>query len=132
MVRARTSRELSSIKTKELIRLKNYLDRQNIKFYERPANLQGNEIFKNIRKNLADFYEQGGWQFLSLDAEGEQESEEEDNEEDKDGDVEFRPESDAEFDTDESSEDYSDSDASGALDELGGDSDAGEESLHYL
>ena len=120
---------ISSIKMEELIPLKNYLDRQNIKFYEGPANLQWNEILKNIRKNLADFYEQGGWQFLSLDAEGEQESEEEDNEEDKDGDVEFRPESDAEFDTDESSEDYSDSDASGALDELGGDSDAGEDDL---
>ncbi len=120
---------ISSIKMDELIPLKNYLDRQNIKFYEGPANLQWNEILKNIRKNLPDFYEQGGWQFLSLDGEGEQESDEEDNEEEKDGDVEFKPESDAEFDSDESSDDYSDSDASDALNELGGESDAGEDEL---
>lgn len=120
---------ISSIKMDELVPLKNYLDRQNIKFYEGPANLQWNEVLKNIRSNLEDFYEQGGWSFLSMEG-GDDSDAEDDGEDEDDGDQEFRldPTADEE-DDDESSEDYTDSDASGALDELGGDSDAGEDDL---
>lgn len=119
---------ISSIRMEELIPLKNYLDRQNIKFYEGPANLQWNEVLKNIRGDLEDFYKDGGWKFLSLEADGDEGSDDEDEDESDDGDAEFRLDSDAEVGSDQSS-DYSDSDASGAIDELGGDSDAGEDEL---
>lgn len=123
---------ISSIKVEELVPLKDYLDRQNIKFYEGPANLQWNEVLRNIRKDLEAFYDAGGWSFLSLEDThaGEEDEDGNDDDDDRDGDGDFNLDSDDEARADESSEeDYSDSDASGALDELGGDSDAGEEDL---
>ncbi len=122
---------ISSIPMEELVPLKKYLDRQNIKFYEGPANIQWNEVLKQIRLDLEGFYDDGGWNFLSLDdADGQAQSEDEPEEESEDGDVEFRPdESDGDVSSASESSEYSDSDASGALNELGGDSDAGEDEL---
>lgn len=121
---------ISSIPMEELAALKQYLDRQNIKFYEGPANIQWNEVLKKIRLDLSDFYESGGWNFLSMDGGAAASSDDEPEEDSDEGDMEFQPdESEAENASDGSSDYSADSDASGAMGELGGDSDAGEEEL---
>lgn len=123
---------ISSIPMEELTPLKKYLDEQNIKFYEGPANLQWNEVLKKVRQDLEGFYEDGGWNFLSLEGPGgggEDGSDDED-EDSLEGDVEFAPSgSDAAFGSAaESSEE--DSDASlDVAQELEGDSDEGEDEL---
>lgn len=119
---------IKNIRMEELIPLKNYLDEQNIKFYEGSANISWNEVLKNIRGDLEDFYDNGGWKFLSMDGPGDDDSDEEEEEDSDGGDMEFKIDSEAEIGSNQSS-DYSDSDASGAIDELGGESDAGEQDL---
>lgn len=121
---------ISSIPMEELTPLKRFLDEQNIKYYEGKASLQWNEVLKSVRYDLEEFYERGGWSFLSADepVEGEEHSEEEADS--LDGDAEFAPSQseDAYESSDETSED-SDSDAFDAKRELGGESDEGEDDL---
>ncbi|PXF42592.1 FACT complex subunit SPT16 [Gracilariopsis chorda] len=121
---------INSIPMEELTPLKRFLDEQNIKYYEGKASLQWNEVLKSVRYDLEEFYERGGWNFLSADepVEGEENSEEEADS--LDGDGEFAPSQseDAYASSDETSED-SDSDAFDAKRELGGESDEGEDDL---
>lgn len=121
---------ISSIPVEELTPLKRYLDEQNIKYYEGKASLQWNEVLKNIRSDLEAFYDEGGWNFLSLDGPTDEDGDqsEEDNESADGGDAEFKPESDEGSESESESSD-SDSDASDAVRELEGDSDEGEEEL---
>lgn len=124
---------INSIPMEELTPLKRYLDEQNIKYYEGKASLQWNEVLKSIRSDLEQFYEDGGWAFLSADgpdnADGPDVSDE--GEESLDGDAEFQPDSEDEnYGSGESSSDPdSDSDRSDAVRELEVDSDAGEDEL---
>lgn len=124
---------ISSIPMEELTPLKRYLDEQNIKYYEGKASLQWNEVLKSIRNDLPQFYEDGGWNFLSLDGptdfDGADPSD--DDVDSLEGDAEFEPsQSDNAYESeDESSEADSGSDASDAVKELEGNSDEGEDEL---
>lgn len=123
---------ISSIPMEELTPLKRYLDEQNLKYYEGKASLQWNEVLKNIRVDLLEFYENGGWNFLSLEGPDEDGGDgSQDDGGSLDGDVEFAPSfsDDAYESDDESSDADSDSDASDAVRELEGDSDEGEDDL---
>ncbi|CAN8065323.1 unnamed protein product [Agarophyton chilense] len=121
---------ISSVPMEELTPLKRYLDEQNIKYYETKASLQWNEVLKNIRYDLEDFYDRGGWNFLSTDEPVEGEEGSDDQADSLDGDAEFAPSlsEDAYGSSEESSED-SDSDAFDAKRELEGQSDEGEDDL---
>ncbi|KAI0566036.1 Creatinase/Aminopeptidase [Gracilaria domingensis] len=121
---------ISSIPMEELTPLKRYLDEQNIKYYETKASLQWNEVLKNIRYDLEDFYDRGGWNFLSTDEPVDGEEGSEDGQDSLDGDAEFAlsQSEDAYGSSEESSED-SDSDAFDAKRELEGQSDEGEDDL---
>lgn len=118
---------ISSIPMEELTPLKRYLDEQNIKYYEGKISLQWNEVLKNVRQDLEAFYNEGGWKFLSIDEDDEDEGSEA-KEDSLDGDVEFDPGSDDNYESGSESSD-SDSDASDAVRELEGDSDEGEDEL---
>lgn len=124
---------ISSIPMEELTPLKRYLDEQNIKYYEGKASLQWNEVLKSIRNDLPQFYEDGGWNFLSLDGPTDFDgADPSDDEADSlQGDAEFEPSQseDAYESGDESSEADSGSDASDAVRELEGNSDEGEDEL---
>ncbi|CDF41067.1 unnamed protein product [Chondrus crispus] len=124
---------ISSIPMEELTPLKRYLDEQNIKYYEGKASLQWNEVLKSIRNDLGQFYEDGGWNFLSLDGptdfDGADPSDE--DVDSLEGDAEFEPSQSEEAygSEDESSDADSGSDASDAVKELEGNSDEGEVEL---
>lgn len=124
---------ISSIPMEELTPLKRYLDEQNIKYYEGKMSLQWNEVLKNIRVDLQEFYDNGGWSFLSVDgAPAGQGAESEASAESLDGDQEFQPsdqEAEYESDDDSSGEEESGSDGSEAVRELEGDSAEGEDDL---
>lgn len=133
----KTAKELwmriNSVPMEELTPLKKYLDEQNIKYYEGKASLQWNEVLKSIRDDLEQFYEDGGWSFLSVDGpdEGEGADPSDEDEDSLDGDAEFEPDpsDDAYESEDESSDPDSDSDHSDAVKELEGNSDEGEDEL---
>lgn len=124
---------ISSVPMEELTPLKRYMDEQNIKYYEGKASLQWNEVLKSIRNDLPQFYEDGGWNFLSLDGptnfDGADPSD--DDADSLEGDAEFEPSQseDAYESADESSEADSGSDAPDAVRELEGNSDEGEDDL---
>lgn len=118
---------ISSIPMEELTPLKRYLDEQNIKYYEGKISLQWNEVLKNVRQDLEAFYNEGGWKFLSIEDDDDEEGSE-GKEDSLDGDVEFDPGSDDNYESGSESSD-SDSDASDAVRELEGDSDEGEGEL---
>lgn len=122
---------ISSIPMEELTPLKRYLDEQNIKYYEGKASLQWNEVLKNIRIDLNEFYDNGGWNFLSLDGPPDGEGEGSDDDEDSlEGDAEFAPsQSDSAYESGDESSDEAKSDGSDAVRELEGDSDEGEDDL---
>lgn len=122
---------ISSIPMEELTPLKRYLDEQDIKYYEGKASLQWNEVLKNIRVDLKEFFDSGGWNFLSSDGPGYGDEGSEEDNDSLDGDQEFAPsESDDAYESDqESSDGDSQSDASDAVRELEGDSAEGEEDL---
>lgn len=122
---------ISSIPMEELTPLKRYLDEQNLKYYEGKASLQWNEVLKNIRMDLEQFYSDGGWNFLSLDgptdANGVELSDDEGDS--MEGDAEFELSGpDEAYGSEEESSD-SGSDGSDAVRELEGDSAEGEDDL---
>lgn len=122
---------ISSVPVEEIMSLKRYLDEQNIKYYQGKASLQWNEVLKNVRSDLEAFYEEGGWNFLSDEAGGDDNDQSEDDHDSMDGDAEFEPESEdsVDSDSDSDSDSASDYDGSDAARELEGNSDEGEDEL---
>eukprot|EP00184_Porphyridium_aerugineum_P003665 CAMPEP_0184695142 /NCGR_PEP_ID=MMETSP0313-20130426/2869_1 /TAXON_ID=2792 /ORGANISM="Porphyridium aerugineum, Strain SAG 1380-2" /LENGTH=1035 /DNA_ID=CAMNT_0027153545 /DNA_START=141 /DNA_END=3248 /DNA_ORIENTATION=- len=126
---------ISSIPMQELEMLKKFLDEQQIKYYEGPANLNWPNTLKTIRADLEGFYEDGGWEFLNMEGsvasgEGEDGDGEDDGSLDE-GDEAFEIESDV-LESAEDSDDsdyYSEEESEDARDELEGASDAGEAEL---
>lgn len=125
---------ISAIENTDLVSIKKYLDEQEIKYYEGVTSLQWNNVLKMVRSSLEDFYNDGGWQFLSMEGPEEGEDGEGSDEDSLEGDEEFEAPDDAddddEYGSSDDSSDYSGSDESGDLRaELEGDSEAGEEDL---
>ncbi|KAA8495563.1 FACT complex subunit SPT16 [Porphyridium purpureum] len=127
---------ISSIPMVELEMLKKFLDEQQIKYYEGPANLNWPNTLKTIRADLEGFYDEGGWDFLNMEgsSDGGEEGEGEggdDNESLDPGDQAFDVESDILEEHSGSESDYSeeDEDSDEAYNELDGPSDEGEAEL---
>jgi len=127
---------ISAIPMQELETLKKFLDEQQIKYYEGPANLNWNNTLKLIRSDLEAFYEDDGWEFLNMDAADDEEAGDGDDDEDsvEEGDAAFEVDEEELEDSEDSDsdEDYSDDDdeySEEAMDELQGASDEGEAEL---
>jgi len=73
---------ISSIPVDNLEDIKQWLDSNNIKFYQGNANLNWTKIMQTIREEPKAFFEDGGWSFLDMDAaDGENEEPEDEEEE---------------------------------------------------
>ena len=59
---------IDAIPSTSLDSVKEWLNSMNIKYYESRLNLSWKAILQNILENPAQFLEQGGWEFLNLEA----------------------------------------------------------------
>ncbi|KNC56189.1 FACT complex subunit SPT16 [Thecamonas trahens ATCC 50062] len=91
---------INSIESKYLDAIKEWLDGNNVKFYEGQANLNWTAVMKHITDDVPGFFTDGGWSFLEDDDEEEEEviadsdeSEFEPSGDDDDDDDEFEFES---------------------------------------
>lgn len=124
---------ISAIETDDLNSIKKYLDEQEIKYYEGAMSLQWNNVLKTIRNDMEAFYDDGGWQFLSVDAVDDDGEEGGSDEDSLEGDQEFEVAAGAsgsDVGSSDGSSDYSESEGSEDVRaELEGDSEAGEDDL---
>ncbi|TGZ82797.1 SPT16-domain-containing protein [Ascodesmis nigricans] len=78
---ARPVTSINSIPMESLENVKEWLDSSNIAYSEGPLNLNWPTIMKTVQSDPKQFFEDGGWSFLSTDSDAEdEESEEEESE----------------------------------------------------
>ena len=107
--------QVNSIAMEHLDALKTWLDSCNIKFYEGTANLNWGQIMRHINEmGVTEFYDEGGWKFLNMQA-----SDDDESDDPEDAESDFEPSSSEEEEEDDES-DYEDEDS---------DESEGEESL---
>ncbi|KAL3130646.1 hypothetical protein ABBQ38_008037 [Trebouxia sp. C0009 RCD-2024] len=99
---------IDAIPSQSLDTVREWLSSMDIKFYENKVNLNWKQVLKSIVDDPEQFEADGGWNFL--DMEGDSDEEEEESEE---GDPEFQGDSDEEG---ASSEEYSDSENESVVD----------------
>ena len=107
--------QVNSIAMEHLDALKTWLDSCNIKFYEGTANLNWGQIMRHINEmGVTEFYDEGGWKFLNMQA-----SDDDESDDPEDAESDFEPSS-SEEEEEEDESDYEDEDS---------DESEGEESL---
>lgn len=72
----RPVQHVNTIPVESLDAVKDWLDSCEIPFYQGTLNLQWTTIIKTVQADPHDFFEQGGWNFLSTDSDDEDGSEE--------------------------------------------------------
>ncbi|KAJ2270979.1 FACT complex subunit spt16 [Coemansia sp. RSA 1807] len=77
----RTPVHVNTVPMKQLDDIKEWLDSVNLAFTEGPVNLNWSQIMKTVNKDPAGFYEDGGWAFLALDSDAEDDGSEEEESE---------------------------------------------------
>ena len=111
---------IDAIPSSSVDSIKEWLTSCNIKFYESRMNLNWRSIMKTINDDIEHFVEEGGWEFLNMEAgdsddDGSEEEESEDYEPEDSEDAEESEsdeDSDDDFEEEESSEPEEDSDDS--------------------
>lgn len=93
---------IDSIPTTSLESIKEWLDTTDIKYYESRLNLHWRAILKTITDDPKKFIEDGGWEFLNMDASDSETDEEESDKVYEPSDVEAESESDDEASDSES------------------------------
>ncbi|KAH3767794.1 FACT complex subunit SPT16 [Pelomyxa schiedti] len=97
--------QINSIPVSSLDTVRAWLDSCNIKYYEGPTNLNWKNVMNTIRGDLNQFFEDGGWNFLSIS------DDEDDNDEADGSQSDFTPPS-SDASSSSGEESYSDGDAS--------------------
>jgi nucleosome binding factor SPN SPT16 subunit len=109
----RPVQHVNTIPVESLDAVKDWLDSCEIPFYQGNLNLQWTTIIKTIQADPHDFFEQGGWNFLSTDSDDEDGGDESDEEsafEMEEDDFGSEPSSDEESDFDENASQDADED----------------------
>ncbi|ODV90690.1 hypothetical protein CANCADRAFT_109297 [Tortispora caseinolytica NRRL Y-17796] len=101
---------INSIPMEQLDQVQDWLNEVEIAFYSGPLNLNWNQIMKTVQSDPHDFFENGGWSFLSTESDDEDDDESESASDFQASDDEV---------SDEEESDYSEAEASDFGDESG-------------
>jgi nucleosome binding factor SPN SPT16 subunit len=110
---SRPVQHVNTIPVESLDAVKDWLDSCEIPFYQGTLNLQWTTIIKTVQADPHEFFEQGGWSFLSTDSDDEDGGDESDEEsafEMDEEDFGSEPSSDEESDFDENASQEADED----------------------
>lgn len=104
---ARPVSHINSIPMETLENVKEWLDSSNIPFTEGPLNLNWPTIMKTVLADPHQFFKDGGWNFLSVESDGEDDEEEDEESEFEASDFgsESESEGESDFDDDDASAD---------------------------